>query len=596
MSANSNLLLTGLDFDSLRANFIQYLSSQQDFKDYDITSSNFSVLLDIFAYNTHLNAFYTNMMLSESFLDSAQLKTSVVSHAKELNYTPRSVRSAEANVNITFQGPEPTYLLQKGQTFSSTIKSNTYNFSIPDNILLTSTNGYFSANVSLFEGVYLYDTYVFNSSDPTQRLILSNENCDVSSLTVVVYEDNNINGTPYTYATTLLDLDENSKVFFVQQAENLKYEVIFGDGVVGYKPKDGSTISLNYRISHGSDGNGAKLFTINFNPGPTSDASQINVQTISVSGGGANAEDIESIRYFAPRHFQVQEHASAANDYSIMLREQFPEISAVSVFGGEELFPPQYGYVAIAIDIADVDGLPDSKIQAYKQFLTRRNSLTTQITFVNPLFSYLAIHSTVSYNINKTTLTPENIKTIVLYGIQQYALDNFGDFSSKFRYSRFCSMIDNIDNSLIGNETDVLLYKKIFPTEGMSQNIDIDFATKLQPGVVQPNNTTSTDYHTFYSGNFYMNGYVSRLEDDGKGNVFIVNKTQGGVETFVSNVGSINYNTGLVKLINFKPTNYDGSSIKLYVRPLELDIIANKATILNIEEDEINITVDIVRE
>jgi hypothetical protein len=485
--------------------------------------------------------------------------------------------------------------LQKGQTFSTTIKSNTYNFSISDNILLTSANGTFSANVELFEGVYLYDTYVMNSSDTTQRFILSNENCDVSSLTVVVYEDNNVTGKPFNYARTLLDLTEVSKVFFVQQAENGKYEVVFGDGVVGYRPKDGSTISLNYRVCHGTDGNGAKVFSINFNPGPTSDASQINVQTISVATGAANSEDIESIRFYAPRHFQIQESATAESDYAIMLRSQFPEISAVSVLGGEELTPPRYGYVAVVVDIADVDGLPDSKIQAYKEFLKQRNSLTTQIIFIDPLFSYLSIRSTINYNINKTTLTPDNIKTLIIAGIQQYASDNLGEFSNKFRYSRFCSMIDDIDISVVGNETDVLVYKKITPTQGTAQNIDIDFAMALQPGVMQPNNQTSTDFHSLYSGPFYINGYVSRLEDDGQGNVYIIN-TSNGVETFVNKIGTVNYDTGYVKLINFNPTNYDGNNIKLYVRPKELDVIANKATILDIEDDEIIITVDVVRE
>lgn len=595
MAANSNLLLTGLDFDTLKTNFSNFLRTQDDFKDYDIASSNFNVLLDVLSYNSYINAFYTNMMLSESFLDSAQMKNSVISHAKELNYTPRSFRSAEASVNLTFQGPASTYLLQKGQTFSTTVKSNTYNFSISDNILLTSANGTFSANVELFEGVYLYDTYVMNSTDTTQRFILSNDNCDVSSLTVVVYEDNNVTGKPFTFARTLLGLTEVSKVFFVQQAENGKYEVVFGDGVVGYRPKDGATISLNYRVCHGTDGNGAKVFSINFNPGPTSDASQINVQTISVASGAANSEDIESIRYYAPRHFQIQESATAAPDYAIMLRSQFPEISAVSVLGGEELIPPRYGYVAVVVDIADVDGLPDSKIQAYKEFLKQRNSLTTQIIFIDPLFSYLSIRSTVNYNINKTTLTPDNIKTLMIAGIRQYADDNLGEFSNKFRYSRFCSMIDDIDISVVGNETDVLVYKKITPIQGAVQNMDIDFAMPLQPGVMQPDNQTSTEFHSLYSGTFYVNGYASRLEDDGKGNIYIIN-TSNGVETFVNKIGTVNYETGYVKLINFNPTNYDGNNIKLYVRPKELDVIADKATILDIEDDEIIITVSVVRE
>jgi hypothetical protein len=593
--SNNNLVLTGLDFDTLKTNLKNFLSTQDVYKDYDLEASNMAVLIDVLSYNSFLNAFYTNMMLSESFLDSAQRKNSVISHAKELNYMPRSARSAEALINLSFFGTSSTYLLQKGQTFSATVKSNTYNFSVSDNILLSSANGYFQTQLSLFEGVYLYDTYVMNTTDPLQRFLLSNPDCDITSLTVVVYEDNSITGTPYTLATTLLGLDELSKVFFVQQAENGQYEVEFGDGIVGYMPKNGSTISLNYRVCHGSDPNGASVFTINFNPGPTQDAFQINVSTISVASAGANTEDIDSIRYYAPRHFQIQEKASASEDYSIMLREQFPEITAVSTFGGEELNPPMYGYVAVVVNIDGVDGLPDSKRQAYTTFLKQRNNLTTQITFVDPLFSYLAVNTNVNYNINITTLTPDNIRTLVVNGIAVYAQQNLGDFESRFRYSRFCSMIDNIDASIVGNETEVLLYKKITPQAGTAQNIQVNFAMPLQFGVVQPNNEAGQEFHSFYSGSFYMNGYLTRLEDDGKGNVYYVNSAT-GTDAFVTKVGTINYDSGLISLQAFNPTTYDGNHIKMFVKPRELDILTDKATILDIENSEINVSVNVVRE
>jgi hypothetical protein len=595
VAANTALTLTALDFDTLKQSFITFMRSQSEFKDYDYTASNMNVLIDLLTYNSHLNAFYTNMELAESFLDSAQLKSSVISHAKELNYVPRSARSAEANVALNFTGPQSTYLLQKGQTFSTTIKSNTYSFSIADNILLTSTNNYFSANVSIFEGVYVYDTYTLNSSDPTQRLVITNGMVDVSSLTVVVYENNNIVGTPYTQATTLLGVKATNKVYFVQQAENEQYEVIFGDGVIGYRPKDGSTISLNYRITNGIKGNGAKLFTMNFNPGPTQDAGQINIATISVSGGGANPEDIESIRYYAPRAFQVQQRATSANDYPIMLRTQFPEIAAISTYGGEELNPPQFGHVAIAIKITDVDGLPDSKIQSYRRFLADKTSLTTRTIFVNPQFSYVAIRSSVNYNINLTALTPDNIRTLVIMAIQNYAVQNLGVFAGRFRYSRFCSMIDATDISIVGNETETLLYRKISPPFAVPVNLDINFDTQLQDGVVQPGNQAGVNFHSVYSSNFFVNGASTRFEDDGQGRLFIVS-TFHGTEQFVNQVGTVDYASGVVHLISFKVDSYDGPFIKIYVRPHEKDILENQATILDIEGGEIQVTVNTVRE
>lgn len=571
------------------------MKSQSEFKDYDYAASNMNVLIDLLTYNSHLNAFYTNMELAESFLDSAQLKSSVISHAKELNYVPRSARSAEANVSLTFTGPQSTYLLQKGQTYSSTIKANTYTFSIADNILLTSTNNFFSTSISIFEGVYTYDTYTLNLADPTQRLVLTNPLVDVSSLTVVVYENNNIVGTPYLQATTLLGLKSTNKVYFVQQAENEQYEVLFGDGVIGYRPQDGSTISLNYRITNGSLGNGAKVFTMNFNPGPTQDAGQINVATISVSGGGADPEDIESVRYYAPRAFQVQERATSANDYAIMLRTQFPEIAAISTYGGEELNPPQYGHVAIAIKITDVDGLPDSKVQSYTTFLSDKTSLTTRPIFVAPQFSYIAIRSTVNYNINLTALTPDNIRTLVILTVQNYAAGTLGNFAARFRYSRFCSAIDTTDISIVGNETETLLYRKISPPLSTTVNIDVNFDMALQPGVVQPGNIAGSDFHSVYSSNFFINGQQTRFEDDGQGSLYIVS-TFHGVEQFVNQVGTVDYATGLVRLINFRVDDYDGPFIKVYTRTAEKDILENQATILDIEGGEIQVTVNTVRE
>ena len=595
MAANTTLTLTTLDFDSLKSAFIAFLQSQDEFKSYDYTASNMNVLIDLLTYNSHLTAWYTNMAMAEGFLDSAQLKSSVISHAKELNYVPRSATSASANISLTFTGPQSTYVLQKGQTFSSTIKSNTYTFSISDNILLTSTNNYFTANIAVYEGVYVYDTYTLNSQDPNQRLVITNANVDVSSVTVVVFENNNIIGTPYLKSTTLLGLNQSSNVYFIQEAENEQYEVLFGDGVVGYRPKDGSTISINYRITAGSAGNGAKLFTMNFNPGPTNDASQINVQTISVSGGGADPEDIESIRYYAPRHFQIQERATSANDYAIMLRTQFPEISAISTYGGETLNPPQFGRVAISLAITDVDGIPAAKKIAYGEFLSDKISLTTKPIFIDPQFSFLAIRSTVNYNINLTALTPSNIQTLVVLTIQNYATQFLGDFSSRFRYSRFCSMIDTTDISIVGNETEVLLYRKIAPLFSVQSSIDVDFGMALQEGVVQPGNQAGADFHSVFSSNFFVNGQQTRFEDDGQGNLYLVT-TINGTEQFSAKIGTVDYDSGFLRITSLTADYYDGNAIKVYVRTREKDILENKQTIMNIEGGEIQVQVNTVRE
>lgn len=594
--ANGSITLTEVDFLSYKNQLISWLKEQEEFRDFDFESSNINVLVELLAYNTYVNGFYLSMIMSEAFLDSAQMKSSIISHAKELNYVPRSYRSAVAAINLTFKGEQPTYLLEKGQSFSAVIKSNTYSFSLANSVLLTSANGTFSANLNIYEGSYFSDTYIYNRSDENQRLVLTNPTVDTSSLTVVVYEDGSLVGENFRRANTLLGLTETSKVFFLQQAENELYEVSFGDGVVGYRPKDGARVVLDYRVTNGSDGNGARLFTINFNPGPTEDASFINVQTVSVSSSGANAESLESIRFTAPRHFQVQERAVTDTDFVDVLREQFPEIASVSVYGGENLKPPRYGKVVVSAVIDGVDKLPDSKKRAYENFLENRMALTMGVIFREPIRAYLSVDSEVTYNINQSTLTPDSMKTLVAAAIKDYSDENLGVFNARFRYSKFCSAIDDVHASIVGNQTDVTLYKKIAPLVGEYQNMEIDFGlpvrlTTADKTLSQP----SIELRSIYSSPFTINGARSWFEDDGGGRVYIVTSSDGR-DYYAQLLGTVDYESGIVRLTSFRPDSYVGNHIKVFCRTRDKDIVSDPATILEIEDDEIHVNVVPVRE
>lgn len=594
--ANSSIDLTQLDFDDYRDSLVAYLRSQDEFRDFDYESSNIRVLVDLLALNAYKNAWFVGMNLSESFLDSAQLRTSLISHAKELNYLPGSARSASATVNLRFTGSEPTYLLEKGQSFTAIIKSNTYFFSLSDSVLMTSSNGSFSANLTLYEGSYFSDTYILDRGSSTQRFFVSNPGVDTSSLTVVVYEDNSVIGENYRLANTLLGLTETSKKFFLQQAENELYEVVFGDGVIGYRPKDGSRVVLDYRVTHGEEGNGARLFSINFNPGPSEDASNINVQTVSVSSRGSNRETLETIRYMAPRHFRIQERAVAPDDFSIVLKEQFPEITAVSAYGGETLSPPRMGKVVLAIDLDGIDGLPEARKDAYEQFLEDRMGLTMGVIFAEPERSYVSVRSHISYNLNQTTLTEENMRSLISTVILEWADENLNDFASKIRYSKFCKTIDDSDESIVGNQTDLVLYKKIRPRLATYQAMTVDVNAPLRVSTQdedldQPNKNLKS----VYSGNFTINGMLSRFEDDGGGNIHIVTSSD-GQERFAQKVGTVDYETGKVNLTNFYVDTYVDNHIRVYFRLRDKDVIANRATILDIESDEIHLNVTAVRE
>lgn len=612
--ANSSIDLISLDFDTLKAQFITFLQTQEQFKDYNYDASAMNVLLDILAYNTYKNSFYTNMVFAEGFIDSAQLRESLFSHSKELNYLPRSAKSAAANVSISFtaSGESQPYLIRKGQTFTSVIKQDTYVFSVGDDVLLTSSNNSFSASFPIYEGFYTNDTYVVDYTVPFQAFSITNQNVDTDSLTVLVYEDGSSVPVKYSRATTLLGLNEQSRVYFIQPTFKAGYDVIFGDGVLGRKPKNGATVVLDYRVTNGPEANGARSFSINFDPtgsGELTSTVAINVGPFSAttrgsySVGGADAESNDSIKFYAPRHFQTQERAVTVSDYEIALKTEFPEINAVSVYGGEEVSPPRYGKVFVAVDIKNVEGLPDAKITEYYNFLKSRSPLSIDPLFTEPEFTYVNVNSLVKYNINVTTKTTQNIKAATILTVSEFAEQFLNDFKSSLRYSKLTSAIDNIDQSIISNQTDLRMYKKIRPTLATSQNFDINFNTPLEETDYVSDEAIGTvagrhkvrSTRTLQSSYFVFNGEKCIIEDDGAGVVRIV-KEEGEFHYIVRIVGTIDYKTGMLKLVNFSVDSYEGNAIKIYVHTKEKDILGQRNEILSIESDEINVTVEAVRE
>lgn len=598
MAANTSLNLVDLDFESLKNSFRNYLRNQAQFKDYDFEGSNMSVLLDLMSYNTYKNAFFINMALSEGFLDSAQMRASVLSHAKELNYTPRSARSAKARVRVDFTVANPDnqpYIIEKGQLFSTLVKNTAYSFTVPETITVSSANNNFSFETDIYEGVYVQDSYVFNTNVENARFKLTNKNCDTQSLTVVVYEDNESIGNEYKLATTLLDLNELSKVYFIQQSDDGYYEIIFGDGVVGRQPKNNAIILLDYRITEGTIANSARIFSCAFDPtSGTDDFDNLVTTTLEISNGGAPVEDIESIKYYAPRHFQIQERTVTTNDYEIALKTKFPEINAVSVYGGETVSPPQFGKVFVAIDISDIDGLPESKKTEYYNFLKKRAPLTIDPIFVEPDFLYLNIDSIIRYDIGVSKLTPERIKTLVADTIQLYNEQYLDDFNSTLRYSQLISDINDTELSIVSNITEITAYKKINPVLGVSQNIDINFNIALRNDLpTQDESHPIDDYHAVESSTFIYAGFTCQIEDDGNGLIRIMRYERDRMVKILD-VGTVNYDTGFIQLKNFNISLYDGEAIKVYVRPRDIDVSTEKNTILTIEPSSINITVEAV--
>lgn len=626
MAANSSIVLTQLDFDSYKDSLKTFLKSQDRFKDYDFDGSNLSVLLDVLSYNTYQNAFYLNMVSNEMFLDSAKLRDSVISHAKELNYLPRSFRSSSAVIQLVITSTDAakrSIVIPKGTSFTSRVDDFTYNFSTTENYVITnrSPSGsnfvYESEPIRVYEGSYLSDTYTVNYDNPLVYKI-SNKRVDLESVLVTVFEDNGTSVQTYKRATSLFGHDENAKVFFLQPGIGDTYEVVFGDGVVGRKPKNNSACIIEYRSCNGELPNGAFRF---INTARIDNETNVVIETITASADGAVAEDLSSIKYNAPRAFTTQERAVTSEDYENLLKANFPEINAVVAYGGEDASPPQYGRIFLSIDLDEVDGLPKIKEAEYKKFLRSRSSVAIEPLFVSPDYTYLYVNTNIKYNINLTGLNPEDIRTYVIDSILNHASINLNNFGRTLRYSKFIRDVDSAETSIISNETKIELIKYLTPvlsttvtsnatttsgslvslaTSGVvssGQNVTIDFKNALQNDIPGKGSEYLTgDIHVVSSSTFTYNGLPNcRLEDDGDGIMRIVNISGTNNRTILS-VGTVDYDTGIIRINNFNITNYTGTSLKIYAKPRTLDITSTQNVILNILENDVDVTIEQIRE
>ena len=594
-SSNSSISFTSLDFDSYKREIKTYLKSQPYFQDYDFEASNMAVFIDVLALNTFQNGFYMNMIGNEMFLDSAQLRDSVVSHAKELNYVPRSFKSADALLSLQITSTDPlkkNITIPKSTGFVSRIGGNTFIFTTSENQVLTSNNNVFSGQVRVYEGDYITDSYV-TSDRTSNRYTIQNKQVDLSSLKVVVVEDNGANTIEYTRATTLFDIDETDPVYFVQAASNERYEVIFGDGIVGRKPKNDSAVIMEYRISNGELPNGSRTFRV---AESIDGEANVVITTASAASGGEVFESLESIKFNAPRAFTTQERAVTAEDYENLLKLNYPEINAVSAFGGEDASPPQYGRIFISIDLNDVDGLPKIKEQQYVNFLRSRSTVSMDPIFISPDYTYMRVVSAIKYNVNRTSLNPEDMRTLVLSAILSYADTSLNNFARIFRYSKFIKAIDDADPNIISNETEVQLAKYLSPTLSVNQKLLIDFKTPIADDLpVIASEHPSGDQHAISSSPFVYNGIRCVLEDNGNGLLRIV--TAAGItHREMAVVGTVNYATGVVTVSNFNISAFDGTYFKVYAHTRTKDIQSNKNVILNILESDVAITIEQKRE
>ncbi len=593
--ANTSIDLVGLDFNSLKDNLKTFLRNNTQFKDLDFEGSNISVLLDVLAYNSYLNAFYTNMVASEMFLDTAQLRDSVVSHAKELSYTPRSFTSAKATitVDITPATTVSSIVVPKYTSFTSRVGSNTYTFTTNESVVVTAnTTGGYRFVTDVYEGGVVTDTFTINQSNTTQRFVLSNPTIDVSSLSVVVYEDNGQTTLTYNSAVDLSTVASNTHAFFTQAAENSQYEITFGDGVFGRIPKDGAVVAVKYRACSGELPNGASTFAVD---GPIDGHVNIAVTPTTAASGGAVSEGIQSIKFNAPRSYRAQGRAVTVSDYEALLRAKFPDISSVHVYGGELVEPPQFGKVFIAVDSAVGDGTSQTAKSSYVQYLSDKTPTTITPIIIDPEFLYVSITTNIEYNINATKKSTSEIQTSVLAAISNYNTDVLDDFATTLYYSSLIKAIDAADTSIVGNSTEVFAIKRLNPSLTITNNIDYSIrnALALDEGIRASAMETHYGYVVTSTPFIYENTRCI-LVDDANGALFVA-ALQGTTINPLRRIGSVNYETGRVTIPSIAITSYSGPFIAIKHRTRSKNITSQLNTILTIDDNDIIVNISGVK-
>ena len=583
-------IISELDFNQIKAQLKSFLQGQTQFADYDYDGSNMSVLLDILAYNTFQNSFYTNMALGEMFLDSAKLKSSVVSHTKELNYLPRSYRSSIAKINISFSPSDSpaAITIPKYTKFTTTLDGTTYTFLTDEANIVTPVDGVYSiTDVSVYEGRIVKEYFDVTASTKYE---LSNKRLDTNSIEVVVY-DSNVAGAAsnsYTYKPNLFGVNATDKVYYLQAFKEDQYEIYFGQNSFGYEPRIGQVVEVTYRVSVGEDANNAKTFASVGSIGgyvPT-------VTTQSISSGGAEQESLDSIKFYAPKSIQIQDRAVTESDYVNLMKSNFSEIQAISVFGGEELDPPRYGKVFVSIDTTQGDGVSEALKEVYKRFLLERSPLTVYPEVISAEFLYAELISTVYFNINVSDATPGEIESVVRNAISSYNTTYLNDFNKNLRVSRISRAIDDSHPAIVANDTEIRMIADFVPTVGLASTITVNFKNHLiidhpltldeDPNLHRPAIRTSS---------FTYNGKTAYVQDNGRGTLQILTNTVSGFTLLNEDVGTVNYVTGRVTITGINVSAFSGNAIKIYARLEGRDIVGPKDRVLSIRNADVEINV-----
>ena len=610
---------TNLDFDQIKTSIKDYLRTNSDFTDFDFEGSNFSVLIDTLAYNTYITAFNSNMVVNESFLDSATVRENVVSLARNIGYVPRSKSAAKATISFDIDSNDTTEVstvtLKAGLVCIGSSNDITYTFSVPEDITTTvipqfdsggSRTGYTASfnSIEVFQGTLIRKSFTVDGS-LDQRFILDNPSIDTSTIVVYVKDDPSgaDKGTLFTQVDNILNIDSNSPTFLIQEVQDEKYELLFGDGIFGRKIENGKTINVTYLVTDGREGNGPAFFSyagnIENDSGSTSTlTSTPTISVVSAASNGGDIESVDSIKYFAPRLYSSQYRAVTARDYEAIIQQIYPNTESVSVVGGEEIDPPQFGTVFITIKPKNGDFVSDfDKTQILSDL---KNYSLTGINqkIVDLKVLHIELESFIYYDSSRVKSVNE-LKTRVTNGLTTYSRStDVNKFGGRFKYSKILSVIDNIENSITSNITRIRIRRNLNALLNQFAQYEICFGNQF--------NVKSEGLNIKSTG-FKISGVSETVfltdtpnADKQTGIVSIVKRdiVDGQKIIIVENAGTVDYIKGEINLttINITSTDKPNNIIEIQAFPESNDVIGLEDLYLkfNIESSSINMVKDTI--
>ncbi len=590
---------TNLDFDQIKTSIKDYLRTNTNFTDFDFEGSNFSVLIDTLAYNTYITAFNSNMIVNESFLDSATLRENVVSLARNIGYVPRSKSAAKATVTFSIgtSSAEGQLILKAGLVCVGGVDNTTYTYSVPQDITTNIVSNVATfENVDVFQGIYLTKQFTVDTST-NQRFILNNADIDTSTIVVKV-------GTrEYKQIDNIVKVDGASEIYLLQEIADERYELLFGDGIIGKKLENGDVIQVSYITTQGSAGNGPSVFSYSGTTTDSTDSiinstSTVNVTTVSKASGGGDIESIESVKYFAPRTYAAQNRAVTARDYEAIVQTVYPETESVTVIGGEELDPPQFGKVLISIKPKNGYALSDFKKTELLNDLKQYTVSGINQEIIDLKLLYVEIDSDVFYDSSRVSNVLD-LKTNITTALTNYSKSvDLNKFGGRFKYSKTVRLIDDVDNAITSNITRVRMRRNLNCILNTYAQYELCFGNKFYKRI---------DGYNIKSTGFRIQGEIETVyfvdvpsEDSDIGILSAVKPTvePDTFEIVEKSIGTVDYSTGevIVNTINITSTELEDGVIEIQAYPDSNDVIGLKDLYLvfDVSKSKINMVKDTI--